>query len=213
MKKFTINGFNYNVPGDISSASFIIAGALLMKGSEIHIQNVLFNKTRIGFINVLKKMNAKISISNIVMFGLILAVGMLVDGAIIIVEYADKEIKKNVGPMRAYSAAAKRMFWPIISSTATTLCAFLPMLFWPGVAGQFMGNLPVTIIFVLSASLIVVLIYLPVVGGVTGRISRKMESIANKIQNTTNLYLRIILFACICLLSIFTIFCIKTIKT
>ena len=78
------------------------------------------------------------------------------------------------------------------------------MLFWPGVAGQFMGNLPVTIIFVLSASLIVVLIYLPVVGGVTGRISRKMESIANKIQNTINLYLRIILFACICLLSIFT---------
>ena len=129
---------------------------------------------------------------------------MLVDGAIIIVEYADKEIKKNVGPMRAYSAAAKRMFWPIISSTATTLCAFLPMLFWPGVAGQFMGNLPVTIIFVLSASLIVVLIYLPVVGGVTGRISRKMESIANKIQNTINLYLRIILFTCICLLSIFT---------
>ena len=65
VKKFTINGFNYNVPGDISSASFIIAGALLMKGSEINIQNVLFNKTRIGFINVLKKMNAKISISNI----------------------------------------------------------------------------------------------------------------------------------------------------
>ena len=55
MKKFTINGFNYNVPGDISSASFIIAGALLMKGSEINIKNVLFNKTRIGFINVLKK--------------------------------------------------------------------------------------------------------------------------------------------------------------
>ena len=90
-----------------------------------------------------------IAISNIVMFGLILAVGMLVDGAIIVVEYADKEIKKNVEPMRAYTAAAKRMFWPIISSTATTLCAFLPMLFWPGVAGQFMGNLPLTIIFVL----------------------------------------------------------------
>ena len=54
-----------------------------------------------------------ISISNIVMFGLILAVGMLVDGAIIIVEYADKEIKKNVGPMRAYSAAAKECFGPL----------------------------------------------------------------------------------------------------
>ncbi|WP_298261945.1 efflux RND transporter permease subunit [uncultured Litoreibacter sp.] len=113
-----------------------------------------------------------ISISNIVMFGLILAVGMLVDGAIVVVEYADKRIDEGAGPMEAYTDAAKRMFWPIISSTATTLCAFLPMLFWPGVPGQFMGMLPVTLIFVLSASLIVALIYLPVMGGVSGRISR-----------------------------------------
>ena len=113
-----------------------------------------------------------ITISNIVMFGLILAVGMLVDGAIVVVEYADKRIREGVGPMHAYVEAAKRMFWPIVSSTATTLCAFLPMLFWPGVPGQFMGMLPVTLIFVLSASLIVALIYLPVLGGVTGRMSR-----------------------------------------
>ncbi|MEL6641902.1 MAG: efflux RND transporter permease subunit, partial [Pseudomonadota bacterium] len=76
------------------------------------------------------------------------------------------------GPMTAYTEAAKRMFWPIVSSTATTLCAFLPMLFWPGVPGQFMGMLPVTLIFVLSASLVVALIYLPVMGGVSGRIGR-----------------------------------------
>ena len=114
-----------------------------------------------------------VTISNIVMFGLILAVGMLVDGAIVVVEYADKRIKEGVGPMHAYTDAAKRMFWPIVSSTATTLCAFLPMLFWPGVPGQFMGMLPVTLIFVLSASLIVALIYLPVLGGVTGRMSRQ----------------------------------------
>ncbi|MBE0414602.1 efflux RND transporter permease subunit [Yoonia sp.] len=113
-----------------------------------------------------------ITISNIVMFGLILAVGMLVDGAIVVVEYADKRISEGSGPMHAYTEAAKRMFWPIISSTATTLCAFLPMLFWPGVAGQFMGMLPVTLIFVLCASLVVALIYLPVMGGVTGRMSR-----------------------------------------
>ncbi|WP_420859359.1 efflux RND transporter permease subunit [Marivivens marinus] len=113
-----------------------------------------------------------VSISNIVMFGLILAVGMLVDGAIVVVEYADKRIREGIGPMHAYVDAAKRMFWPIVSSTATTLCAFLPMLFWPGVAGEFMGMLPVTIIFVLSASLVVALIYLPVMGGVTGRMSR-----------------------------------------
>ncbi|MCK0094156.1 efflux RND transporter permease subunit [Yoonia sp. F2084L] len=114
----------------------------------------------------------EITISNIVMFGLILAVGMLVDGAIVVVEYADKRIKEGTGPMHAYVEAAKRMFWPIISSTATTLCAFLPMLFWPGVPGQFMGMLPVTLIFVLSASLVVALVYLPVMGGVTGRMSR-----------------------------------------
>ncbi|MEM9522641.1 MAG: efflux RND transporter permease subunit [Pseudomonadota bacterium] len=116
-----------------------------------------------------------ITISNIVMFGLILAVGMLVDGAIVVVEYADRRIREGSGPMRAFAEAAKRMFWPIVSSTATTLCAFLPMLFWPGVPGEFMGMLPVTLIFVLSASLVVALIYLPVMGGVAGRISRGFE--------------------------------------
>jgi multidrug efflux pump len=113
-----------------------------------------------------------VAISNIVMFGLILAVGMLVDGAIVVVEYADKRITEGSGPMHAYVEAAKRMFWPIVASTATTLCAFLPMLFWPGVPGEFMGMLPVTLIFVLSASLVVALIYLPVMGGVAGRMTR-----------------------------------------
>jgi len=116
-----------------------------------------------------------VPISNIVMFGLILAVGMLVDGAIVVVEYADKRLSQGARPMQAYTDAAKRMFWPIVSSTATTLCAFLPMLFWPGVAGEFMGMLPVTLIFVLSASLIVALIYLPVLGGVAARFTRSVE--------------------------------------
>ena len=123
-----------------------------------------------------------ITISNIVMFGLILAVGMLVDGAIVVVEYADRRISEGSGPMHAYVEAAKRMFWPIVSSTATTLCAFLPMLFWPGVPGEFMGMLPVTLIFVLSASLVVALVYLPVMGGVAGRTSRSLENIAKVLK-------------------------------
>ena len=123
-----------------------------------------------------------VSISNIVMFGLILAVGMLVDGAIVVVEYAEGRIDEGQGPMRAYVEASKRMFWPIISSTATTLCAFLPMLFWPGVAGEFMGMLPVTLIFVLSASLIVALIYTPVMGGVAGRINRSFAQISDGLR-------------------------------
>ena len=126
-----------------------------------------------------------ITISNIVMFGLILAVGMLVDGAIVVVEYADRRISEGVGPMHAYVDAAKRMFWPIVSSTATTLCAFLPMLFWPGVPGQFMGMLPVTLIFVLTASLVVALVYLPVLGGVTGRLTRTFSTIAESLRRST----------------------------
>jgi len=124
----------------------------------------------------------EVSISNIVMFGLILAVGMLVDGAIVVVEYADKRIKEGTGPMHAYVEAAQRMFWPIVSSTATTLCAFLPMLFWPGVPGEFMGMLPVTLIFVLSASLVVALVYLPVMGGVTGRMSRMFTRASDRLR-------------------------------
>ena len=123
-----------------------------------------------------------ITISNIVMFGLILAVGMLVDGAIVVVEYADKRLAEGARPMQSYTDAAKRMFWPIVSSTATTLCAFLPMLFWPGVPGEFMGMLPVTLIFVLSASLIVALIYLPVLGGVAARFSRVIENLTATIK-------------------------------
>ena len=127
------------------------------------------------------------------MFGLILAVGMLVDGAIVVVEYADRRLQEGSEPMEAYSQAAKRMFWPIISSTATTLCAFLPMLFWPGVPGQFMGMLPITLIFVLSASLIVALIYLPVLGGVTGYISKAFSKISSWLKNF-NFFFRLSLF-------------------
>ncbi|MGI1663494.1 efflux RND transporter permease subunit [Palleronia sp. KMU-117] len=123
-----------------------------------------------------------VTISNIVMFGLILAVGMLVDAAVVIVEYGDRRIGEGAGPMTAYTEAAKRMFWPVAASTATTLCAFLPMLFWPGVAGEFMGMLPTTMIFVLTASFIVAIVFLPVVGGVAGRASRHLGRVAGGLK-------------------------------
>ncbi|MBT8412977.1 MAG: efflux RND transporter permease subunit [Boseongicola sp.] len=135
----------------------------------------------------------EVTVSNIVMFGLILAVGMLVDGAIVVVEYADKRIQEGAGPMHAFVEAAKRMFWPIVSSTATTLCAFLPMLFWPGVPGQFMGMLPVTLIFVLTASLVVALIYLPVMGGVAGRMTRTFERSSEALKRSAPWWVRALL--------------------
>ena len=103
------------------------------------------------------------------MFGMVLTVGILVDGAIVIVEYADRKVAEGLHRREAYILAAKRMFWPIVSSTATTLVAFAPMIMWPGVAGKFMSYLPLTVIIVLSASLLTAMVFLPVLGGLLGR--------------------------------------------
>ncbi|MEM9169565.1 MAG: efflux RND transporter permease subunit [Pseudomonadota bacterium] len=106
------------------------------------------------------------TLNMMVMFGLVLSVGMLVDGAIVIVEYADRRMAEGCDRRNAYMEASKRMFWPVITSTATTLAAFLPFLFWDDMTGEFMKFLPLTLIFVLLASLLVALIFLPVLGSV-----------------------------------------------
>ena len=106
------------------------------------------------------------TLNMMVMFGLVLAVGMLVDGAIVIIEYADRRMGEGANRTTAFSEASKRMFWPVVTSTATTLAAFIPFLFWQDIPGEFMKYLPLTLIFVLTASLIVALIFLPVVGSV-----------------------------------------------
>lgn len=108
------------------------------------------------------------TLNMMVMFGLILSVGMLVDGAIVIVEYADRRMAEGAARKAAYTEASKRMFWPVITSTATTLAAFVPFLFWKDLTGEFMKFLPLTLIFVLLASLIVALIFLPVIGTLFG---------------------------------------------
>ncbi|WP_397543425.1 efflux RND transporter permease subunit [Roseovarius salis] len=105
----------------------------------------------------------------IVLFSLILVVGMLVDGAIVVVEYADRRLERGGPPRAAYAAAAKRMAWPIIASICTTLSVFVPLLFWGGVVGEFMKYLPITVLLTLSASLLMALVFVPVVGGALGR--------------------------------------------
>ena len=105
----------------------------------------------------------------VVLFGLILSVGMLVDGAIVVTEYADMQMIRGVSRAKAYAAAAKRMSWPIIASTATTLAAFFPLLFWPDVIGDFMKYIPITVITTLVSALVVSLIVLPVAGSVFGK--------------------------------------------
>jgi len=108
------------------------------------------------------------TINMMVMFGMVIAVGILVDGAIVVVEYADRKMAEGLNRKEAYSMAAKRMFWPIVASSATTLAAFFPFLFWDSLVGKFMSYLPITLIFVLAASLFMALIFLPVLGSVAG---------------------------------------------
>ncbi|MEM6555364.1 MAG: efflux RND transporter permease subunit [Pseudomonadota bacterium] len=108
------------------------------------------------------------TINMMVMFGMVIAVGILVDGAIVVVEYADRKMAEGLDRKQAYSMAAKRMFWPIVASSATTLAAFFPFLFWDSLVGKFMSYLPITLIFVLVASLVMALIFLPVLGSVIG---------------------------------------------
>ncbi len=104
-----------------------------------------------------------------IMFGMVITVGLLVDNAIIVVEYADRKMTEGFSKREAFAEAAKRMFWPVVSSTATTLAAFAPMLFWPDVTGKFMSYLPLTMIFIMTASMVVSLIFLPAIGALVGK--------------------------------------------
>ena len=109
------------------------------------------------------------TINMVVLFALILSVGMLVDGAIVVTEYADRKLAEGASKMQAYSEAAKRMAWPITASTATTLAVFMPLLFWPDIVGEFMRFMPITIIATLAASLVMALIVLPTIGSMIGK--------------------------------------------
>ncbi len=138
-----------------------------------------------------------------VIFGLLLGLGMLIDGAIVMVEFADRKMAEGLDSKDAYKAAVKRMFWPITASTATTLAAFLPIMFWPGVSGQFMSYLPITVFAVLVGSLFYALLFAPAIGALIGTSSeadkaylRNLEDgDPQKVSGITGIYARILDFA------------------
>ena len=146
------------------------------------------------------------SFNFMVMFGMLLGLGMLIDGAIVVTEYADRKMTEGYNSHRAYILAAQRMFWPVTASIATTLAAFLPLMFWPGVSGKFMRFLPVTVFTVLSGSLLYALIFGPVIGSIFGKAGSQSERAKNKLQvlengdpktlkSITGLYSRVLSFA------------------
>lgn len=106
------------------------------------------------------------SINMMVMFGLVIAVGVLVDDPVVVVEYAERKLQEGVSKKEAFILAVRKMFVPVVGATATTLGAFVPLLFWPGIIGKFMSYLPIIVIIVMVASLISALIFMPVIGAV-----------------------------------------------
>jgi len=110
-----------------------------------------------------------------VIFGLLLGLGMLIDGAIVMVEFADTKMAEGYSKEDAYQETVNRMFWPIIASTMTTLAAFLPLMFWPGIAGEFMRYLPITVFAVLVGSLMYALWFAPTLGALFGKSTSKVK--------------------------------------
>ncbi|MHA6729923.1 efflux RND transporter permease subunit [Devosia sp. A369] len=145
------------------------------------------------------------TINMMVMFGLVIAVGVLVDDPVVVVEYAERKLQEGVSKKEAFILAVRKMFVPVVGATATTLGAFIPLLFWPGIIGKFMSYLPMIVIIVMVASLISALIFMPVIGAVIAstHIDPKAKEAADtvmyadkfdskKVKGLTGIYVRML---------------------
>lgn len=121
-----------------------------------------------------------ITMNTIVLFALVLALGMLVDNGIVVVENIYRLMDEGKKPLDAARQGVGEVAWPIIASTATTLAAFIPLIFWPGIMGEFMGYLPITLIIVLSSSLFVALVINPVFTALFMKLEEEDEQIPRK---------------------------------
>lgn len=106
------------------------------------------------------------TLNMVVLFSLILALGMLVDNAIVIVENIYRHMEMGHNRLQAAIKGTAQVAWPVITSTVTTIAAFSPLLFWPGIMGEFMKYLPITLIITLSSSLFVAMIISPVIASI-----------------------------------------------
>jgi len=119
------------------------------------------------------------TLNMIVLFGLVLALGMLVDNAIVIVENIYRHLQLGYKRREAAMKGAAEVAWPVIASTATTIAAFAPMAFWPGIMGDFMKYLPITLVITLSSSLFVAIIVNPTICAVMAK-AQPDDELGNK---------------------------------
>ena len=119
---------------------------------------------------------AGVSLNIMVLFSLVLALGMLVDNGIVVVENVYRFMDEGYGAIEATKKGVGEVAWPIIASTATTLAAFVPLALWPGIIGEFMQYLPITLIIVLGSSLFVALVINPVLLAVLMKVENEKSS-------------------------------------
>ena len=162
-----------NLENSIISGVILVVGVLLF---FLGTRNALFVGIAIPmsmFLSFVILDSLSITINMMVLFGLIMALGMLVDNGIVVVENVYRLMDKGYSPLKAAKEGVGEIAWPIIASTATTLAAFLPLLMWPGIMGKFMRYLPITLMIVLSSSLFVALVINPVFTAVFMKIKEK----------------------------------------
>ena len=123
-----------------------------------------------------------VTLNIMVLFSLVLALGMLVDNGIVVVENIYRLMDDGLPPEKAALDGASEVAWPIIASTATTLGAFIPLAFWPGMMGEFMKYLPITLIIVLTSSLFVALVINPVLTTIFMKIKEEDFTISSKMM-------------------------------
>jgi multidrug efflux pump len=129
-----------------------------------------------------------ITLNMVVLFSLILALGMLVDNAIVIVENIYRHRQEGKSSDAGAYIGTKEVAWPVITSTLTTLCAFAPMIAWPGIMGEFMKYLPITLIITLSSSLFVGLVINPTFCASFMNVQGSLEETSPQFQRVLNHY-------------------------
>ncbi|HET8865241.1 MAG TPA: efflux RND transporter permease subunit [Gracilimonas sp.] len=152
-----------NLENNIISGLILVVGVLLF---FLGVRNASFVGVAIPlsmFLSFIVLSALGITMNMIVLFSLILALGMLVDNAIVVVENIYRYLEDGYDNFEAAKKGTGEVAVPIITGTATTLAAFAPMIFWPGIVGEFMSYLPITLIITLSSSLFVGLIINPVI--------------------------------------------------
>ena len=126
-----------------------------------------------------------ITLNNVVLFSLTLALGMLVDNAIVIIENIYRFMEQGATRVEAAMKATSEVAYPVIGSTLTTLAAFSPMLFWPGIMGEFMSYLPLTLIVTLSSSLFVAMVINPALASIFVKINPTARAIVRPSSQTS----------------------------